>query len=145
MALDGAHAPKSTLPALLNTLLEAERAGAKVLTAYLKEYEEDAPETAVLRNVQRDESHNCRVLMELLHRMNMPQSTATGAFLEKALKVEGKAERILFLNVGQQWVAREIKKALPSVTDPEARHALALMHESHIRNIELCDYLLRRR
>ena len=145
MASDGARDAQTTLPALLNTLLEAERAGAKVLAAYVKEYEEDAPETAVLRAVQHDESHNCRVLMQLLHRIGAPTSTATGTFLGKALKVDGKAERIRFLNVGQQWVAREIKKALPSVTDPEARHALAVMHESHIQNIKLCDYLLARR
>ena len=52
------------LARLLNTLLEAERAGAKVLAAFLDDYARDAPAWRQLAAVQRDEATNCAILIE---------------------------------------------------------------------------------
>ena len=53
------------LSRLLNKLLEAERAGAKVLAAFVDDYERDTPAWRQLVAVQRDEATNCAILIDL--------------------------------------------------------------------------------
>ena len=134
--------PRDELVALLNTLLEAERAGARVLAAFLDDYERDTPAWKQLAAVQRDEAKNCAILIELIRAAHGAPSGATGDFLGKALAIEGKVARLQFLNRGQQWVARRIAEALPRLQPAPARDALAAMHESHLLNIEACDALI---
>jgi 5,10-methenyltetrahydrofolate synthetase len=126
---------------LLNVLLEAERAGAKVLAAFLEEYERDTPAWRQLAAIQRDEAKNCVILIDLIQRLGGTPSAATGDFLGKALAVEGRAARLQFLNRGQGWVARKIAEALPNVKEDFVRGALAAMHDSHLLNIEACEAL----
>lgn len=126
---------------LLNTLLEAERAGAKVLAAFLDDYERETPAWRQLSAVQRDEAKNCSILMGLIRALGGVPSAATGEFLEKALKVEGRIARLQFLNRGQGWVARRIREALPDIRDEETRTALVRMYDSHLLNIEACEAL----
>jgi hypothetical protein len=89
--------PAEQLVRLLNVLLEAERAGARVLAAFLNEYERDTPAWRQLAAVQRDEANNCSILIDLIRRVTGTPSAATGDFLGKALAVEGKAARLQFL------------------------------------------------
>ena len=130
------------LARLLNTLLEAERAGAKVLAAFLNDYERDTPAWRQLVAVQRDEATNCAILIDLIRRVNGEPNHGTGDFLGRALAVQGKADRLRFLNRGQQWVARKISEALPRVEQGFVRGALVAMQESHLLNIEACDALI---
>ena len=130
------------LARLLNTLLEAERAGAKVLAAFLDDYERDTPAWRQLVAVQRDEATNCAILTDLIQRVNGEPSRLTGDFLGKALAVQGKAARLQILNRGQQWVARKINEALPRVEQDFVRGALVAMQESHLLNIEACEALV---
>jgi 5,10-methenyltetrahydrofolate synthetase len=127
---------------LLNTLLEAERAGAKVLAAFLDEYALQSPAWRQLDKVRRDEAGNCVILISLIRRLGGTPSTATGDFVGKALKIEGRVARLKFLNRGQDWVARKICEALPGLEDAAVRDALAAMHESHLLNIEACEALV---
>ena len=127
---------------LLNTLIEAERAGARVLAEFLNDYERDTPAWRRLAAVQRDEAKNCVVLMDLIRRVKGTPSAATGDFLGKALAVQGKVARLQFLNRGQQWVARKINEALPYLEQDFLRGALFAMQESHLLNIEACDALV---
>lgn len=127
---------------LLNTLLEAERAGAKVLAAFLDDYERDTPAWRQVSAVQRDEAKNCAILIELIRSLDGTPSTATGDFLEKALKIEGRIARLQFLNRGQGWVARKISEVLPNIADVSVRRALADMYDSHLLNIEACEALI---
>jgi 5,10-methenyltetrahydrofolate synthetase len=129
------------LTELLNVLLEAERAGAKVLAAFLDDYPRDTPAWRSLAAVQRDEAKNCAILIDLVKKLGGKPSEATGDFLGKALAVQGKAARLAFLNRGQGWVARKIGEALPQVQQDFARAALSTMRESHLLNIEACDAL----
>ena len=133
---------RADLAAFLNTLLEAERAGAKVLAEFLNEYERDTGAWKQLVAVQRDEAKNCAILLDLLKRVPGKASAATGDFVGKALAVEGRAARLRFLNRGQQWVARKIAEALPAIRDPHIRDTLAAMQESHLLNIEACEALV---
>ena len=134
--------PAEELIKLLNVLLEAERAGAKVLAEFLNEYPRDTPAWRQLAAVQRDEAKNCAILIDLIRRMNGTASAATSDFLGRALAVEGKVARLQFLNRGQQWVARKISEALPHVEQNFVRDALFAMQESHLFNIEACDALV---
>jgi len=131
----------SELIELLNILLEAERAGAKVLAAFLEDYPRDTPAWRQLAAVQRDEANNCAILIELVRKLGGTPSAATGDFVGKALAVQGKAARLAFLNRGQGWVERKIGEALPQVREDFARAALSAMRESHLLNIEACDAL----
>jgi 5,10-methenyltetrahydrofolate synthetase len=134
--------PATELLALLNVLLEAERAGAKVLAAFLEEYERDTPAWRQLSAVQRDEAKNCAILIDLIRRIDGTPSTAIGDFLEKALAVRGRIVRLQFLNRGQKWVARKIGEALPQIGEDSMRSTLSAMLESHLLNIEACDALM---
>jgi nitronate monooxygenase len=127
---------------LLDTLLEAERAGAKVLAAYLDDYERDTPAWRLLAAVQRDEAKNCAILIDLVRRLDGVPSTATGDFLGKAMAAKGRVARLQFLNRGQKWVARRIGDALPRLEQDFICGALFAMRESHLLNIELCDALV---
>ena len=133
--------PVAEVVGLLNVLLEAERAGAKVLAAFLDDYEGDTPAWRQLAAVQRDEAKNCAILIDLIRRLGGAPSEATGDFLGKALAIQGRAARLQFLNRGQGWVARKIADALPNLREDFVRDALSAMHESHLLNIEACDAL----
>lgn len=132
----------ASLLQLLNRLLEAERAGAKVLVAYLAEYDPASGAARQLIAVQRDEARNCAILIGLIRELGGTPSAATGDFLEKALAVQGRAERLAFLNRGQAWVARKIAEVLPQLANGPLHQALAEMQVSHVENIEACDRLL---
>ena len=132
---------RTELGELLNTLLECERAGAKALAGFM-ETPLPVPVLQVLADVQRDESRNCAVLLRLLRRTGVAPSRATGAFLQKALALQGLRARLEFLNRGQAWVARRLAEALPRIGDVQAHHALQAMHDSHVANIEACEALL---
>lgn len=134
---------RDALGALLNELLEAERAGARVLLEFLEDYPRHSPSWDALREVQQDEAHNCVLLGQLLARCGIEPSEATGEFLRKALAVHGRRARLEYLNRGQAWVARKIDAALPAIEDGETARALAEMRDSHRRNVAACDALAR--
>jgi nitronate monooxygenase len=127
--------------ALLNQLLEAERAGAKLLAAYLDELPLDSERWKAIRAVQRDEARNCAVLIHLLLEADMAPGSKLGDFYGRGLALRGWRERLEFLNRGQAWVARRIAAALPRVPN-SARRMLQAMHESHLANIRGCERLL---
>ena len=139
---DASLMSRDELVSLLNTLLEAERAGAKVLAEFLNDYEVQSKAWLKLRQVQRDEANNCVILMRLISGLDAIPSKATGDFVAKALAVRGNAERLTFLNRGQGWVARTIRDQLPRIPHGSVRDALTEMHDSHLANIKACDALL---
>jgi nitronate monooxygenase len=130
--------PRDELAALLNTLLEAERAGAKTLAWYVKTTPEGELRDA-LAGVARDEARYVALLGRLLRSLGATPSDATGAFFEKARAIDNPDERLAFLNRGQGWVARKLAEALPRIADPEMRAALEEMHRTHVENIDRCD------
>ena len=134
-----AVAPAVDYEKLLTTLLEAERAGARLLAAYLDELPADAPTRASLARIQRDEAKNCAVLIHLLLEEELDVSTAVGEFYRRGLAIADWDERLRFLNRGQQWVADYIAAALPRLPDSNGRRLLRAMYESHLENIALCQ------
>jgi hypothetical protein len=141
-APDSAAMAQQEYGRLLNTLLEAERAGAKLLAAYVSELPPGTGEWIGLHAVQRDEARNCAVLIHLLLDAQVEPSMAVGDFYRKGLGIRGWRERLEFLNRGQAWVAKRIAAALPRISQSGARIVLQTMHESHLANIALCEQLL---
>lgn len=127
--------------ALLNELLEAERAGARLLADWMAE----APAGSVLHErlkaVQRDEAENCAILIRHLREAGAQPTHATGAFYGKALAIREWRARLDFLNRGQGWVVKRIAAALPQLPESPARAMLQAMHDSHVANIASCDAL----
>jgi Domain of unknown function (DUF6306) len=129
------------LGGFLNLLLEAERAGAKLISAYLDELPLDSARWAGMRAVQLDEARNCAVLLHLLLEAEVTPTPAVGAFYGRGLAIRGWRERVEFLNRGQAWVARRIATALPRL--PQTAHKqLQEMLDSHVANIGICEALL---
>lgn len=138
----GAPMSPQELGRWLNLLLEAERAGARLLAAYLEELPPGTAEWVGLHAVQRDEARNCAVLIHCLLEAGATPSMATGDFYRKGLELTDWRARLQFLNRGQGWVARRISEALPRLAPSAARDALREMHESHLANIARCEQLL---
>lgn len=130
------------LGALLNQLLEAERAGAKLLAAWLDDLAPESPLFATLRDVQRDEARNCALLMNCLVEADTVSSWRTGEFYAKGLAIVDWPKRLEFLNRGQAWVGRRIAAALPRIQAPATRAVLQEMHDSHFANVERCKVLI---
>jgi len=132
----------SELGALLNALLEGERAGAKTLRAYLDELPERSAARERIRSIQLDEASNCLDLLGLLRSIGVEPSLRTGEFHAKAISLDDWRDRLEFLNRGQRWVARRIAEALPRIDSEEVKRVLSAMHDSHLDNIAACEELL---
>ena len=126
----------------LNLLLEAERAGARLLAAYLDELPPGTAEWVGLHTVQRDEARNCAVLIHYLLEAEVTPSMATGKSYRKGLEIRSWSERLEFLNRGQGWVASRIAEALPRIPASAGKSALQEMRYAHLANIALCEQLL---
>lgn len=126
--------------ALLNALLEAERAGVKVAGAYAAGAEGGPAES--LGALQRDEARCCALLARLIAHVGGAMSRATGEFHGKALAVEGTAARLRFLNRGQGWVVRRLREALPRIRDEAVHAGLSEMLALHERNVARCEALI---
>jgi len=130
------------LTARLNALLEAERAGARVLAVLRDSLDSRSPLRGLLDQVQRDEGSNAVVLYKTIRRLGGEASHETGAFFQKTLAIDGLTERLRFVNKGQAWVVRKIDEVLPIIDDDAARVVLEKMRRSHLDNIAACDALL---
>ncbi len=132
----------SRLVERLNVLLEAERAGAKVLAILRDGLDHGSAVRALLDRLQKDEGANAVTLYKTILRLGGVASHDTGAFVHKTLAISGLAERLAFLNQGQRWVVRKIDEALPDVSDATVQTMLEAMRRSHMDNIAACAALL---
>jgi hypothetical protein len=131
------------LDEFLNRMLEAERAGAKALVAFMDDWPRHGEEWSALRKVQADEAHNCAMVGEMLKRSGSAYSHATGGFYDKAIAVRDPRERVAFLIKGLEWAKREFEQALPRIQRPDVRSVIEGMRERHSRSIAGCKSLVR--
>jgi nitronate monooxygenase len=132
------YAGKAELIPVLNELLEAERAGARVALDSAREAG-TGPLAELLLTVQRDEARWCAMLVEHLRKLGERPSTKTGAFYGKAMAIVDLRARIAFLNRGQGWVVRKLREMLPRVRNDELHADLSAMLRSHEINIDLAN------
>lgn len=130
---------KNELVDFLNLMLESERAGAKVLAAFMDRYERNSDIWRSLRQIKKDEANNCKLLSNEIKRLGGQPSSRTGEFFDKAIAIDDNNERLIFLNRGQGWVAKKLREAVDNVTVTETRELIRAMIDSHVENIDLCN------
>lgn len=130
-------APRDELVAFLNTLLEAERAGARICQRTSHEARDAGDQTlaGLMAALRDDEAHWCAVLTKAIRDLEGEPSTATGAFFDKAAAIGDLRERVKFINRGQGWVVRELRKALPRIRDDALHAQMTAMLAGHEANI----------
>jgi hypothetical protein len=118
----------------LTTLLEAERAGARVGASLIDEAPD--PEYAALaKAIQADEVKWAKALFEALVHLGAEPSDKVGDFYEKAMAVPDFENRLAFTNRGQAWVVRRLNELIPRVEDDGLAGMLVAMLDAHIENI----------
>jgi len=130
------YADAGVLVAVLNLLLEAERAGACVAMDSLADARDEA-ERGKVAKIQRDEGHWCVMLASEIRRLGGKPTDQTGPCHAKAMAIPGIDDRLRFLNRGQAWVVWKLDEILPRVRDARLHSALQDMRAGHVSNIEL--------
>ncbi|MDO9458522.1 MAG: DUF6306 domain-containing protein [Alphaproteobacteria bacterium] len=125
----------------LNSLLEAERAGAKAATVFRHDYH-GGPAEGLIEQVRRDEAWCCGMLSGWVTQLGGAPTTRTGDFLEKVLAKQGLEARLGFLNRGQDWVVRKLEEMIPQLDEGGLRADLAHMLDLHVQNIGECAAFL---
>lgn len=126
---------------LLEALLEAERAGVKA-TILCRDQIADPVMDSVLFAIGRDEGRFCAMLTRHIERLGGRNSGRTGSFYDRLRALAGWAERLDFLNRGQDWVVRKLDAALPAVRDSRLHADLVEMRDVHARNVARCKALI---
>ncbi|EWC41602.1 ferritin-like domain-containing protein [Pseudomonas stutzeri] len=118
---------------LLQDLLSAERAGAKVAGESLQQTTEP-DQRQLLEQIRQGEIESCKLLLNCLQHLGLEPNRDTGAFYGKAMAIEPLDERLAFVDKGQQWVIRKLREYLPGCQDPLLRSELERMLQIHEQN-----------
>lgn len=123
------------LEALLNRLLEAERAGHKLLDAMTQETA-DPKIKALFAHFTDIEVGDAAVLEGLIRLHGGTPSTQTSDFADKVLSVDNLHDQINLLSRGQAWVARKVEEALDLSPPADIAAFLKEMANRHRHNME---------
>lgn len=114
----------------MQTLMRAERAGARVMLDSLRQ----SDEPAVLRRLEQlhlGEAESCRRLRVCLERLGALPDRGIGEFHASAMAIEDLELRFDFIARGQRWVARQISQRLPEIKEPWLREELGAVLRLH--------------
>ncbi len=125
----------------LNTLLEAERAGARVGAALEKEAASGDFEP-LAKLIHADEVKWSRALFEAVRALGAEPSDKVGDFFERAMAIDDFRARLAFVNRGQGWVVRKLRELTPRIEDAALRTTLQQMLDAHVVNIEAANAAL---
>jgi nitronate monooxygenase len=134
---------RESLVAELHTLLEAERAGAKVAAGLVAQARSPVLK-ALAETIRRDEVRWCGMLTRALQALGVTPTDAVGAFYEKAVAIPEVEARLAFVNRGQGWVVRRLKALLPKVRSDQLHGDLLRMLAAHDHNISQAETTLAR-
>ncbi len=126
------------LSEFFNMLLEAERAGVKVLGELVRQVEAQQLKT-LLNKFLRDEGVNCRILVSFINDLGEAPSDKTGAFAEKVFALDTLHEKMNLLIRGQEWVARKIREfrnRLPAGSTHLFLEAIKIQHEENVDSLK---------
>lgn len=115
---------------LLQDLLSAERAGARVAGESLQHCDDPAQRT-LLEQIRQGEIDSCKRVLNCLNHLGVEPNRETGAFYAKAMAIESLDERLAFVDKGQQWVIRKLREYLPGCTDAFIRSEMEKMLNIH--------------
>ena len=123
------------LEALLNQLLEAERAGRALLEA-MSEETADQEIKSLFADFTELEVGDVSVLEGLIRLHGGTPSAKVGDFAEKVLHIDNLHDQMNLLSRGQAWVARKIEQALALKPPPDIAAFLKEMANRHRHNME---------
>jgi len=118
----------------LNRILEAERAGVKVLNDLIPKIGNDRMR-ALARKFLRDEGMNCQVLKAIIENAGGEASKDTGDFVQKVEALPDIEEKMDLLIKGQEWVAKQIRKnrkTLMNTSEAMFLEAMKIQHEENV-------------
>jgi nitronate monooxygenase len=135
-AVNSCYLTNEELISALNELLEAERAGARVL---LETAQQNLPQNLAVQinEVQRDEVRWRKMLINVIRSLDIEPSSKTGEFYKKAIEITDLEERLIFINRGQGWVVRRLREIISKIQDENIKNQLEEMRDAHVDNIEL--------
>lgn len=125
--------PATVAPALaelLQTLLSAERAGARVAARSLRDAQNTA-QRQLIAQIHRGEADSCRRLRTCLLALGLEPNREIGAFHDQAMAIADLEQRLRFIDRGQAWVIRKIRDCLPGCADARVRAELQAILETH--------------
>lgn len=134
---------RDSLISELETLLQAERAGAKVAAGLVAQAASPALK-GLAEMIRRDEVRWCRMLSGALRDLGATPSVTVGAFYEKATAISDLEARFAFVNRGQAWVVRKLEALVPRVRGEGLHADLLEMLAAHDRNIAEAESTLTR-
>ena len=132
-----AYFNRTELLALLNELLEGERAGARGLIEMQHDCD-DSELGKLLHQVARDGARFCAMLGAHCARLGAEPSRATGVFFDKLRARATLAEKFVLLDRGQSAVVLRLEASIPRIEHDGLRTDFMEMRDVHIANIERC-------
>jgi len=114
----------------LQTLMRAERAGARVMLDSLRQTDEPIVRRR-LERLHEGEAESCRRLRRCLERLGAAPDSGVGDFHASAMAIEDLELRFDFIGRGQRWVARQITQRLPEIDEPWLREELEAVLRLH--------------
>ena len=123
-------AESEEIVAFLNRLLEAERAGALVAFESARQAA-PGPIVTLLWDTREDETKWGAMLLRHLRALGATPSSVIGEFHAKAMAIPDRRDRILFLNHGQEWVVKNLRRMLPRIRDDRLHADLQEMLAAH--------------
>jgi len=119
---------------ILNRLLEAERAGVKVLGALVPGISDPRLQEMAKRFL-RDEGMNCQILKTMIENTGNTVSQRTGDFVQKIEALQILEEKLELLVKGQEWVAKQIRRSRApgmKVSDRLLLESIRIQHEENV-------------
>jgi nitronate monooxygenase len=129
---------------LLNTLLEAERAGSKMAALCIKDCHA-AEQRQLLEAIYAEAIRCCDMLRKSIKKLGGRASDHIGDFYAKALPIVDWYERLAFINQWQQWLVKKLDETLPAIRNESLYQRLFSMRNNHINNISRVETFLANR
>ena len=123
------------LETILNHLLEAERAGHRLLDAMSQETS-NLQLKSLFAHFTEVEVGDVSVLEGLIRLHGGTPSTKVGDFVDRVLSLDSLHDQINLLSRGQAWVARKVEQALALNPPPDITAFLKEMANRHRHNME---------
>lgn len=114
----------------LQTLMRAERAGARVMLDSLRQTDDPVVRHR-LERLHEGEAESCRRLRRCLERLGVTPDRGVGDFHASAMAIDSLELRFDFIGRGQRWVARQINQRLPDIEEPWLREELMMVLQLH--------------
>lgn len=135
------YSSREEVLALLNRLLEAERAGVRGARD-MGALANSAQARSTLDHVAHDEARFCAMLFGHITRLGETPTRRIGEFHERLAALPALDDRLQLLNRGQGWVVDKLREALPRIGEDGLREDLQEMLTAHQHNIDSCTRLV---